>query len=149
MEMNAAMEMNVKEAPILNSEELQGVSGVWKKPQVDIRRVALMLGIGLALTVIPAFIWALFANGNGANDLLQPLRERQRVIELGRVYTLENSITVQVIRADAQGFVAIVDSDFNTEPKGRVLQFDKNGVAVTPNNPEFNMIRPLLYTVKK
>ncbi|HBF33924.1 TPA: hypothetical protein DDW35_05120 [Candidatus Sumerlaeota bacterium] len=121
-----------------------------KEPRINKKRLAFMLGVGLSITVVPTLLWAAFVNDNGntasrrnGEDLLQPLRERQRVIVADKFYGVEGGTVVHILRVTPDGFVAELPDYFNGNPKGMIICYDKNGAATTPKDKEYNILRPL------
>lgn len=117
------------------------------------KRLAIMALFGLLVSVPPTIMYGRLAIedeetiNKEAEDLIQPIRERQRTLVDGKSYAqLRGSLVV--LKATESGFVGELMGDFEKDKKGMKIQFDKEGVAVSPNSAEYDLVRPLKFSRK-
>ncbi|HBF34323.1 TPA: hypothetical protein DDW35_07140 [Candidatus Sumerlaeota bacterium] len=78
-------------------------------------------------------------------DPLTYIRERQRIMEVGRFYCVEYGSVVQLIQVTDGGYDAKFVFDVaavNNTPE-HVISYNKMGWAIAPNNPDWDILRPV------
>jgi hypothetical protein len=82
-------------------------------------------------------------------DPLTYIRERQRNMEVGKYYCVEYGAVVRLVKATDSGYDAESVFDLSADEKGVHIAYNKAGWAISPNDRNFDILRPLAESRQK